>query len=139
MLRLRERQARLLSNGNGADQWILQALVRAWKFGEADLPETFKFKVAHIAGKNSIMGRLDWFDRTAFLRPESLNDIAKMSEIKVNDVIEVKLKDVNVHSNLILVEAVKLVKQGDVPVPSTEGDVLVPTTATTARVYLSRR
>lgn len=113
MLRMRERQAKLLSNGTGADQWILQALVRAWKFGEAELPETFQFKVGHVAGRQSIMGRLDWFDRIAFLRPDAMNNVALMADVKHDDVFEVKLKDVNVHSGLILVEAVKLVASGN--------------------------
>ncbi|KAK9425083.1 hypothetical protein SUNI508_03223 [Seiridium unicorne] len=125
MLRMRERQVRLLSNGNGADQWILQALVRAWKFGEAELPETFNFTVGHIVGNKSVMGRLDWFDRMAFMRADALNDITKMSGIKLNDVFEVKLRDVNVHSNVVLVEAVKLIK-GDVQVPAPASDVLDP-------------
>ncbi|KAH8198704.1 hypothetical protein TruAng_007117 [Truncatella angustata] len=134
LLRLRERQARLLGNGSGADQWILQALVRAWKFGEAKLPDTFKFTVAHVAGRKSVMGQLDWFDRTAFLRSDALNELAKMSEVNVDDVFEVKLRDVNVHSNLILVEAVKLLKRGNVPATSVEGEVLVPKVTTTATV-----
>ncbi|KAF3017477.1 hypothetical protein E8E14_010462 [Neopestalotiopsis sp. 37M] len=125
MLRLRERQAKLLSNGNGSDQWILQALVRAWKFGEAELPETFKFKVSHVAGRLSVMGRLDWFDRTAFLRPEALNSVAAMADVRINDVFEVKLKDVNVHSGVILVEAVELVERGD-KILASPSDVLEP-------------
>lgn len=134
MLRLRERQAKMLGNGSGADQWILQALVRAWKFGEAELPETFRFTVGHVAGKRCIMGKLDWFDRAAYLRSDALNDIIKMSEIKLNDVIEVKLKDVNVHSNSIIVEAVRLVERGDVQSSAADGDLLTPSSLSEATV-----
>ncbi|KAI0125887.1 hypothetical protein BJ170DRAFT_725547 [Xylariales sp. AK1849] len=129
MLRVREKQARLLANGSGADQWILQALVRAWKFGEAKLPSTFQLTVAHIAGRRSILGRLNWFDRPAFLRPESLNDVAKMTEVRLGDVFEVRLQDVNVYSNTILVEAVRLLDQGELNhATATQGDVSVPST-----------
>ncbi|ETS87613.1 hypothetical protein PFICI_01441 [Pestalotiopsis fici W106-1] len=126
MLRMRERQAKLLSNGSGSDQWILQALVRAWKFGEAELPETFSFKVSHVEGRQSLMGRLDWFDRTAFLRPEALNDLVMMADVRINDVFEVKLKDVNVHSGVILVEAIELVERGTTSAPPSS--VLEPNT-----------
>lgn len=132
MLRLRERQAKMLGNGSGADQWILQALVRAWKFGEAELPKTFRFTVGYVAGRKSVMGKLDWFDRSAHLRPDALNDIAKISEIRLNDVFEVKLKDVNVHANLISVEALKLVERGDEQQPTAaQGDLLSPNATST--------
>lgn len=110
MLRFREKQTRTLSNSDGTDQWILQALVRAWKFGEASLPETFKMTVSHIAGRRTVMGRLNWFDRLAHLETDALNGVKRMSEIRLGDVFEVKLKDVNVHSKLILVEAISILE-----------------------------
>ncbi|KAH9909394.1 RNB-domain-containing protein [Xylariomycetidae sp. FL2044] len=110
MLRLREKQVRSLSNYDGTDQWILQALVRAWRFGEATLPDTFRFTVSHVSGRSSIKGRLDWFDQQAILLPDALNDLARMAQIRVGDVFEVKLKDVNVHAKQILVEAVQLLE-----------------------------
>ncbi|KAI1336829.1 hypothetical protein F5Y15DRAFT_196313 [Xylariaceae sp. FL0016] len=108
MLRLREQQARTLSNVDGMDQWILQALARAWRFGEAPLPPTFRFAVVHVAGRRQVLGTLNWFDRRAFLRPDALNDVVRMADIRVGDVFEVKLKDVNVHGKTILVEAVQI-------------------------------
>ncbi|KAI1105253.1 RNB-domain-containing protein [Jackrogersella minutella] len=111
MIRLREKQSRTLANGTGGDQWILQALVRAWRFGEADLPETFQFSVVHLQGRRSVLGKLDWFERAALLRPDAMNDIITMNDIRVGDVYEVKLKDVNVHANRILVEAVRVIKR----------------------------
>ncbi|RYP49763.1 hypothetical protein DL768_004550 [Monosporascus sp. mg162] len=111
MLRVRERQVRALTRGDGADQWILQALVRAWRFNEAEIPETFRFSVVHLVGRRSIMGRLDWFDRPALLRPETLNDVAKMADVRIGDVFRVKLKDVNVHAKQIVVEALELLER----------------------------
>jgi exoribonuclease R len=130
LLRVREKQAQALSNGDGKDQWILQALVRAWRFKEAPLPETFEFTVAHVAGHRSIMGRLNWFDRIAFLRPDSMNRICRLADVKIGDVFRVKLKQVNVHDNLILVEALQLVERAhaeDVvpPAPELEPDLQV--------------
>ncbi|KAI1500099.1 hypothetical protein F5X99DRAFT_387647 [Biscogniauxia marginata] len=113
MLRVRERQTRALSNGDGTDQWILQALVRAWRFGEADLPKTFKFIITHIAGKRSIAGRLNWFDRPAIMKADTLNNVSRISEIRLGDVFEVKLKDVNVHTTQIIVEAVKVLERAE--------------------------
>ncbi|KAL7629376.1 3'-5' RNA exonuclease complex component [Parahypoxylon ruwenzoriense] len=111
MIRVREKQARALSRGDGGDQWILQALVRAWRFGEAQIPETFKFQVIHIHGRRSVLGRLNWFDRSAVLRSEALNDILKLADVRVGDVYEVKLKNVNVHGNQILVEAIRILEK----------------------------
>ncbi|KAI0842046.1 RNB-domain-containing protein [Hypoxylon sp. FL0890] len=123
MIRVREKQARALSSGDGGDQWILQALVRAWRFGEADIPETFRFHVVHIQGKRSVLGRLNWFERPALLRAEALNDVLRMADIRVGDVYEVKLKNVNVHANQIFVEVLKILeKSGENLVIAPEGD-----------------
>ncbi|KAI0019565.1 RNB-domain-containing protein [Xylariomycetidae sp. FL0641] len=115
LLRVRERQARALSNGDGADQWILQALVRAWRFGEASLPPTFRFTVQHIAGRRHVLGRLDWFDRPALLPIDAFEGVARMADVSIGDVFEVKIRDVNVHGKTITVEAVAAVqmKRGD--------------------------
>ncbi|KAH7035358.1 uncharacterized protein B0I36DRAFT_347154 [Microdochium trichocladiopsis] len=110
MLRLRERQARALTNGDGGDQWMLYALVRAWKFNEAPLPETFQLTVEHVLGKQSISGKLDWFERSAVLRADALNGVTRIGNVRVGDVLTVKLQDVNVHANKVLVEAVDVVK-----------------------------
>ncbi|CAJ2501710.1 Uu.00g045630.m01.CDS01 [Anthostomella pinea] len=115
MLRVRERQTRALTNGDGTDQWILQALVRAWRFGEAALPPTFRFRVEHVFRRRSVLGRLDWFDRPAFLKPDALNDVLRMGDACVGDVYEVRLREVNVHAKQILVEAVRVVEKAADP------------------------
>ncbi|KAI0003988.1 RNB-domain-containing protein [Xylariaceae sp. FL0662B] len=124
MLRLREKQARALSNYDGQDQWILQALVRAWRFGEAEIPETFKFTVIHVSGRRSVLGRLDWFERPAQMRSDALNDLMKMADIRIGDVFEVKLRDVNVHAKQILVEAIGVLERtaGEPTVVLDEGE-----------------
>jgi exoribonuclease R len=115
MLEVRERQVKLLSNGTGAEQWVLQALVRAWRFGEATLPATFRFTVDHVKGRRTLLGRLDWLDLSADLRPDAMHGIIRMADVRLNDVFEVKLKDVNVYSGTVLVEALRLVKRGEGP------------------------
>ncbi|KAI1639449.1 hypothetical protein F4809DRAFT_595278 [Biscogniauxia mediterranea] len=113
MLRLREKLTKALSNVDGTDQWILQALVRAWKFGEAELPETFIFTVSHIAGRRSIYGRINWFERDAILKASTINNVMRIADFRVGDVLEVKLKDVNVHARQIIVEATKVLKRAE--------------------------
>ncbi|KAI1128395.1 hypothetical protein F5Y10DRAFT_240595 [Nemania abortiva] len=110
MLRLREKQARALTNIDGADQWILQAMVRAWRFKEAPLPETFKMTVTHVT-RSRIFGRLDWFDRRAILKHDSLNGVILGAEARLGDVIEVRLNDINVHSKRIFVEALRVLEK----------------------------
>ncbi|KAI1818435.1 hypothetical protein GGS20DRAFT_289487 [Poronia punctata] len=114
MLRFREKQARALSNIDGQDQWILQAMERAWRFKEAPLPETFKMTVVHRTASN-IIGRLDWFDRQAILRYENLNEVALAANISAGDVIDVRLIDINVHGKEILVEALQMVQKAEDP------------------------
>ncbi|KAI4863724.1 RNB-domain-containing protein [Hypoxylon rubiginosum] len=127
MIRVREKQARALTSGDGGDQWILQALVRAWRFGEASLPETFRFHVVHVHGRRTVLGRLDWFERAALLRPEALNDVLKMADVRVGDVYEVKLKNVNVHANQVFVEAVGILEKtgGEMPITPKGSDAEV--------------
>ncbi|KAI1739360.1 hypothetical protein F4680DRAFT_144616 [Xylaria scruposa] len=112
MIRLREKQARALTNADGADQWILQAMVRAWRFKEGSLPETFKLTVGHLT-RSSIMGRLDWFERQATLKLEDLNDVIKSADTHLGDVIEVRLLDINVHSKQIFVEALRVLEKAN--------------------------
>ncbi|KAI3328886.1 mitochondrial protein cyt-4 [Xylariaceae sp. AK1471] len=112
MLRLREKQARTLTNADGADQWILQALVRAWRFKEAPLPETFKMTVFHLS-RSRILGRLDWFERPATLKHDALNNITIGANVRIGDVIEVRLTDVNIQSKQIFVEAVRVLEKAE--------------------------
>lgn len=110
MIRLREKQARALTNIDGTDQWIMQALVRAWRFKEAPLPETFKLTVSDLSNTR-IFGRLDWFERRAILKHTALNNIIVGSDVHLGDVFEVRLTNVDIHSKLIFVEAVSLLER----------------------------
>lgn len=102
-LRIRERHARLLDNVDGNNQWILQALVRAWQFGEGSqaLPKTFRFTVSDVMGRRAIKGRLDWFERPALVKLEDVNDVVRMANVKPGDVFRIELVRVNVHANRI--------------------------------------
>lgn len=110
MVRLGEKQARTLTNSEGADQWILQALVRAWRFKEASLPETFKLTVT-LKGQQRAVGRLDWFERSAILKHEFLNDVVTSMDLRVGDVLEVRIADINMHAKQIFVEALRILER----------------------------
>jgi exoribonuclease R len=110
MVRLCEKQARALTNSEGADQWILQALVRAWRFKEAPLPETFKLTVTHKA-HSRVVGRLDWFERSAILKHEALNKVIASMDLRVGDIVEVRIADINMHAKQIFVEAVRMLER----------------------------
>ena len=111
MLRLRERQARSLMRREGTDQWILQAMVRAWQFGEAPIPETFRFTVMHIAGRSNLLGRLDFLERPAYLRPSNLNGVTRMVDVRIGDVFRVRLHSIDIPAGQILVEAVEVLER----------------------------
>ncbi|EAQ92555.1 hypothetical protein CHGG_00790 [Chaetomium globosum CBS 148.51] len=112
-LRLRERHGKLIDNVEGNNQWILQALVRAWRFGESSspasspLPKTFRFTVSDISASRVIRGAIDWFDQSAVVELGGLGGVARISEVKPGDMFEVELADVNVHANKIYVRLLK--------------------------------
>jgi exoribonuclease R len=118
VLRVRERHAKMLDRSQGNREWMLQALLRAWKFGEsADLPETFRFTVRAVMLKSLIKGTLNWFDMDALLEPCGIADLQQdgkhisMADTKVGDVYEVELDDVNVHSCRIRVKALRRIEE----------------------------
>ncbi|KAI1431457.1 mitochondrial protein cyt-4 [Xylaria sp. CBS 124048] len=112
ILHLREKQARLLGNADGSEHWILQALLRAWKFKEASLPETFTMIVEQRA-RARVFGRINWFDRSVILDPSQLNDIILSKDLRIGDVLEVKLTDVNVYTRQVFVGLLRILKRAD--------------------------
>ncbi|KAK3330218.1 hypothetical protein B0H66DRAFT_50711 [Apodospora peruviana] len=109
-LLLRQCYARQLDNGAGRQQWILQALVRAWHFREGhvgQLPKTFRFVVGEIVAHGTAHGRIDWFDQPASLPALNLEGSGwMMADLKEGVELEVELEDVNVHTLDIIVKVV---------------------------------
>ncbi|KAB5536410.1 hypothetical protein GE09DRAFT_326598 [Coniochaeta sp. 2T2.1] len=119
LLRVRERHAKLLDQSQGNREWILQALLRAWKFGEnADLPKTFRYKVSMVISKKLAKGTINWFDMDATLEPRGMAEVEEdgkhiaLADVKVGDVYEVELDDVNVHSRQVTVRALRRLEEG---------------------------
>ncbi|KAL2269951.1 hypothetical protein VTJ83DRAFT_2135 [Remersonia thermophila] len=115
-LRIRERHSRLTDNFDGNGQWILQALVRAWRFGDVSpgappLPRTFRYTVTSVTPRRTLKGELDWFDRPAVVELEHLNDVVRLADIKAGDVFEVELADVNVRDNRICAKLLRRIEQ----------------------------
>ncbi|KAK3906866.1 hypothetical protein C8A05DRAFT_40413 [Staphylotrichum tortipilum] len=102
-LRVYERLARRRDNIQGNSQWILQALVRAWRFGEGSptLPETFRFTVFEVVPKNLARGQIDWFERRVTVDLEDLNGVTKLADMKRGDVFKVELVNVNVYTDQV--------------------------------------
>ncbi|KAL2178695.1 uncharacterized protein P884DRAFT_257929 [Thermothelomyces heterothallicus CBS 202.75] len=109
--RIRERHGKLLDNVDGNSQWILQALVRAWRFGEGSspLPRTFRFAASDVVGGRLVKGRIDWFDQPATVELGDMNGVERIANVKPGDVFEVELSNVNVHTNQIFVRLLKKV------------------------------
>ncbi|CAK7269417.1 3'-5' RNA exonuclease complex component [Sporothrix epigloea] len=128
LLRVRERALRKLDNMIGQDQWILQALVRAW-LGDMTHDNTgspvgsrskaplsnLRLTVVRVNGQRGVItGRLDWFDRTALLDVTGLNATSPagdnngmrrlvLDDVKPGQVYPVALSHVDVHGNLVIV------------------------------------
>ncbi|CAK7263598.1 3'-5' RNA exonuclease complex component [Sporothrix epigloea] len=131
LLRVRERALRKLDNMIGQDQWILQALVRAWlgdmthdntgspvgSRSEAPL-SNLRLTVVRVNGQRGVItGRLDWFDRTALLDVTGLNATSpvgdnngmrrlSLDDVKPGQVYPVALSHVDVHGNLVVVSRI---------------------------------
>ncbi|KAK3301137.1 RNB domain-containing protein [Chaetomium fimeti] len=111
-LRIRERHGKLIDNVDGNSQWILQALVRAWRFGDTSagsppLPKSFRFTVSDVTAGRSLKGRIDWFDQLALVELADMKGVARVGDVKTGDVFEVELANVNVHANKIYVRLLK--------------------------------
>jgi hypothetical protein len=111
-LRVREKHGRLLDNIDGNSQWILQALVRAWCFGEGSspLPKTFLFRVSDVVPRRALKGQIDWFDRPASVELEDMNNVVRIADVKPGDAFKVELADVNVYMNKIRVRLLEKIE-----------------------------
>jgi exoribonuclease R len=103
LLRMREKMARTVSRGT--KEWMLMALVRAWKF-EKTAPKQLGFTV-DARWKQGASGRIDLFDLPANLTIDGIDGLVLVKNIKVGDKFDVELADVNVHSRQIFVKALK--------------------------------
>lgn len=103
LLQTREKMARTISRGTL--DWILIALVRAWRF-EDKAPRTLRFTV-DSRWRQGVLGRLDMFDLNAAMDIAGLNGCRLVKDVRVGDEFEVELADVNVHSRQILVKALR--------------------------------
>ncbi|GKU04118.1 mitochondrial protein cyt-4 [Fusarium langsethiae] len=103
LLRMREKMARTVSRGT--KEWMLVALVRAWKF-EKTVPKQLGFTV-DARWKQGVSGRIDLFDLSANLTIDGIDGLVLVKNIKVGDKFDVELADINVHSRQIFVKALK--------------------------------
>ncbi|KAL6872602.1 RNB domain-containing protein [Trichoderma longibrachiatum] len=103
LLQVREKMARTISRG--ILEWILIALVRAWRF-EKTAPEKLRFTVGS-RWRQGCIGKVDFFDLHAVMDIEGLNQKVLLKDVRVGDQFEVELADVNVHSRRISVKALK--------------------------------
>lgn len=132
-LRLRQGIIRALDKRRGQLGYILQALVRAWKYPDehsTPLPETFRFTVrSRMSTLNrDIMGVLDWFNVPAKVSVNSLPGLGvPVDSLTMGDILEVRLTNVNVHLELVYVEAVGKVRiAAEVAEQPQEGSVSAP-------------
>ncbi|PNY23928.1 Mitochondrial protein cyt-4 [Tolypocladium capitatum] len=103
LLQMREKMARAVSGGTL--DWILMALVRAWRF-EGNAPRSLRFTVGS-RWRQGLVGRLDLFGLAAVLDIAGLDGCRLVKDVQVGDEFEVELADVNVHSRQILVKATR--------------------------------
>ncbi|KAG5915752.1 hypothetical protein E4U42_007919 [Claviceps africana] len=103
LLDMREKMGRTV--GRGTLDWILIALVRAWRF-EGKAPRTLRFTVS-TRWRQGLLGKLDMFDLNAAMDIGGLDGCRLVKDVQIGDEFEVELADVNVHSQQILVRALR--------------------------------
>ncbi|CAD6448035.1 1353846e-dc6b-43b6-9319-69fe45749672 [Sclerotinia trifoliorum] len=96
---------RMIKQGNrdSIRHWLCHFLVRAWRFKEAVLPPTFRFRVSQTRSDRT-WGKLNFFDAYAELVGSETFDIG---DVKAGDSFEVELEDVNVYLRSITVKAIR--------------------------------
>ncbi|KAK1687729.1 mitochondrial protein cyt-4 [Colletotrichum godetiae] len=96
MLHALQRQIKQVDNKNAPTHWVAQALLRAWRFGEAPLPKTFKLVVDAVYSFG-LRGRLSTFyNLGASVNLLGLDGYCRLADMQVDDVIDVEITDINV-------------------------------------------
>ena len=91
--------------------WALQLLLRAWQFGELDLPSTFEFYVLNVSVKNSkYNGTLSSLSLEAEL---SEAEGTSLPDARPGDLFEVTLDEVDCYTRKIHVRPIRLIKAAD--------------------------
>ncbi|KAJ4272269.1 3'-5' RNA exonuclease complex component [Fusarium torreyae] len=122
LLRMREKMARTLSRGT--QEWMLMALVRAWKF-EGSAPQRMRLTV-ESQWRQGVLGRLDLFDLSAILTIDGLDGLVLIKNVKVGDKFDVELADINVHARQIFVKALKHYPGNPAVIPNLDQPALSP-------------
>lgn len=115
-LRLRQQPLTRLGRHSGRQGYMLQALLRAWRYPaktQSALPKTFQLTVTatHLAAgaahrRKLIRGDLDWYRLNVWVVADGLGKLGlEVADVKKGDVLEVKLVDINVHLGEVYVEA----------------------------------
>ncbi|TQN73487.1 Mitochondrial protein cyt-4, partial [Colletotrichum shisoi] len=106
-LQARQRQIKEVDNRDGPTQWVAQALLRAWRFGEAALPKTFTFVVDGLY-PFGLRGRLETFyNLSASVDVSRLAAVARLAEVQVDDRFEVEIANINVVTTRIAVQPLR--------------------------------
>lgn len=108
-LQLREGMAKTVARGQY--EWVLMALLRAWKF-EQTAPHRLLFSVNNRLG-DGVRGTLDLFELDAFMDVAGLDGKALRKDISVGDRFEVELSYINIHSRDIRVKALRYLGGGE--------------------------
>ncbi|OHW89456.1 mitochondrial protein cyt-4 [Colletotrichum incanum] len=107
VLQALQRQIKQVDNRDGPTQWVAQALLRAWRFGEAPLPEKFTFVVDGLYSFG-LRGRLEnFYDLSASVDLSRLGSVARLADVQVDDRFEVEIANINVVTTQISVQPLR--------------------------------
>ncbi|KAK4230943.1 mitochondrial protein cyt-4 [Podospora fimiseda] len=113
MLRVRERYFKSLDNQEGNRSWILQAMLRAWKFGEnkESIPKTFRFHVTKIVPKVFVSGEIDWFGLRAQMTVDDVQDGGmRFADFEEGMTVEVEISDIHLFDAMIDVKPLRIIQ-----------------------------
>jgi hypothetical protein len=106
--RLDSREKQLMDAQRSADRtWILQLLIRAWKFGDGKLPKTFEYTVCSVQLDGRVSGRIPSLGNFGAVcqQPKWPTDI------QVGDILEVEFLELNSYTRRAYVTPLRIISQ----------------------------
>lgn len=99
---------------SAVQEWKCQFLLRAWKYSHAKIPHPLVFVAKQIVlgSRNCVFGELTYLAMKTLMEvPEFIN----FKEIKEGDMFDVEISDINVHSQKVMLKALRKLKLEDIP------------------------
>jgi exoribonuclease R len=93
--------------------WTMLLLFRAWRFGEAQLPTTFRFIVSRVESSvvaDGVVEELGGLQVSMVMNSSSMGKLS-VEDVREGDIFEVKIQEVNPYRRKIIFDPVRKLKE----------------------------